>query len=207
MEFLSSCLIFVASMVTVYSSYVANERTNRINQEMNQKKIDADIIAKSRIHWIETTQEITALFLSNTQGIIAYLDSIRTNTIVYKDNLKKEAEGNRWLAKEKNNMDIYIKTCTEEVNSLMTDNYKLLYNIRLKFSPTEEHEEIFNKSECIYISLTDVIKSISESEFDFEESNDCLKEEFESIAENTRKMAVTFSRYFKNEWEKAKKGE
>ncbi|EGO7919268.1 hypothetical protein FFQ45_002589, partial [Enterococcus faecalis] len=50
-------------LVNIYINYRQTKKNEELQKEITQKQIDADVILKSRIHWIDSTKNIASEFL------------------------------------------------------------------------------------------------------------------------------------------------
>ncbi|MGG5306953.1 hypothetical protein IGK38_001618 [Enterococcus pernyi] len=219
----------IISAVFSWLSYKNSVKTAERQYIMEQKKIDADIISKSRMHWIDNTKDIASEFLVDTLKATAI-------TKISIEKLKEihifraiEFENGEKLKKEKTDKkkDLLaiddtskrmINTLKEnhydntiEINRLsheISKNYTLL---TLNFSDNHENSKVIdsinkiNNHIRIFIRVSNELQKAS-AQTDWDEKIEEAKETSETINAEVNKLTILLRDYYKEEWEKVKVG-
>lgn len=69
----------ISSAIFSWLSYNNSVKTAEKQHQLEQKKIDADIISKSRMHWIDNTKDIASEFLVDALKLVTVNTSLVEN--------------------------------------------------------------------------------------------------------------------------------
>ncbi|MBO1306555.1 hypothetical protein JZO70_10300 [Enterococcus sp. 669A] len=222
----------MVSFIFSLLSYFNSKKTMEVQKEMDQKKIDADIISKSRMHWIDNTKILTTTFLTDSVTLasnykmfvqkIVQLNGIKIDAGVNLERSKNaklsreerdfaRSEYTYWMEKGSKVFNQDMEKRAENINELLksvTNNFML---IKLNFSDNEENNRIVN----LAFEISEELRNYSlNSGWDQFASENQLIEHLRITdriwRENSKKadqLTVILRDYYKKEWEKVKKGE
>ncbi|MEX1474826.1 hypothetical protein AB3H85_00895 [Enterococcus sp. C78] len=192
----------ISAVITVSS----NKKQNKLNIvfqekmkekqfEMEQKKIDADIIAKSRISWIDTTKEILSEFINDVEKFFPHLIEVLQRVKDLEDDMIDK------------DMQIEINKLFDQVSQHLDIIHKNSMLIKLNFSDSEEHAPIIDVIDRIVyeINFSSNYRDENRSEITERELNSALDKKSEVFNE-TKRLVQLLRVYYKNEWEKVKLG-
>lgn len=197
-----------------------------------QKKIDADIISKSRMHWIDSTKIIMTRFISNALELSAANVMFNQKIVQHNQNLavinaakkasettsltkreRKEAQSvvTDWEERGSEVFDVDMKERVDRINFLTKEVYQDFILIKLNFSDNEENNKIVNLSFEINEELRKFSLSNGWNQFSsLEELQKAVNKAISIRNSNSRKvesLADLLREYYKKEWEKVKVGE
>lgn len=219
------------SLIFSFLGYLNSKVSLEQQKLMDQKKIDADIISKSRMHWIDNTKVIVTTFVSNALELsannvmfnqkILQLNSKMIQMTQYKNIMedknkpKKEKEEAKDIFEHWMNEGsvVFNKEMQQRVD-LMSELIKKVYKdyllIKLNFSDNEEHKSIVD----LCFSINEELRKFSlengwnqfASVVELEKAlNNALKIR-NSNATKINELTELLRVYYKNEWEKVKSG-
>lgn len=206
-------------------SHNNSKKTMVIQKEMNQQKIDADIISKSRMHWIDNVKIISSDFITISLNLGAHFKMF-TEKVIQFNNISSrivflEKKGNSNLSKiekeEYTELKNAIKSLNSEmqtrintINTLLESLAKNFLLIKLNFTKNVEHQNILDSVEKIYNRLRK--HSLNNGWIQFGTDKELKKSLqntnsiFKENSEDTEILTTELSNYFKKEWEKVKQG-
>lgn len=223
----------IFSAVFSWLSYRNSVKTAEKQQQMEQKKIDADIISKSRMHWIDNTKDIASEFLIDALRIVTLNAMIvdkfisikpwseveqQNNLLIKNDNTNFEDKDtainlNKKINEMKAEQKESLSKIKNEINDLMyrvSKDYTLLL---LNFSNNDENNSIINSIREINSDLRRVTRELEESEnpvgneaVNWIKINDKITFEKTNINKKVEQLTVDLRDYYKEEWEKVKQG-
>lgn len=238
-NFLTAILAFLGVALSVYLSNRNNKKMadrnehfqkrlmdiqakdQKINEEKRQafeekianKQIDADIKAKSRIKWLNTTREISAEIISSANQVASTVNTIISNYALLEKienhditpTYENEAQAIEKLEKAN-------KSAAERANEARYIVVGKTALFRMYFGPNEENDRLLDKSEKVltlcneifdfYTNYTDgkTGKKAVELETDFENKLNGGESILNDFSDSCRS-------YYQNEWHRAKNGE
>lgn len=144
--------------------------------EMEQKKIDADIIAKSRISWIDTTKEILSEFINDVEKFFPHLIEVLQRVKDLEDDMIDK------------DMQIEINKLFDQVSQQLDIIHKNSMLIKLNFSDSEEHAPIIDVIDRIVyeINFSSNYRDENRSEITERELNFALDKKSEVFNETKR---------------------
>lgn len=224
----------VTSTLFSWLSYSNSKKTAESQRKMEQKKIDADIISKSRMHWIDSTKDISSEFMTNSLRLGSLNVTYAEQNQIYRDKVSKISMiKNRlndpsikskspeiyqelkdvvehWIniGNDKFNQQMY--KLQDNLNESMEENKKTYLLIVLNFSNNEENLPIIQLAKEIHEELRKLSLSIMVLQ---NESNSTLQSKIKEIAQirddnvvKVNRLAELLRDYYKKEWEKVKSG-
>jgi hypothetical protein len=163
-----------------------------------QKKIDADIISKSIVDWLELAREIASSISSSaseTNAAYILYRGYSAQGLLY-GGLGKEEEADIML----DYMNNEVLKATQSLNVF----FKSKYKFKLLFGKNKENDNLLNYVEKIEIFLSEYAQSqMNDDTLEFIEKSEKKDDEFEKIMDDFIEECRI---YFKAEWVKAKKG-
>lgn len=198
----------ISSAKFSWLSYRNSVKAAEKQHQMEQKKIDADIISKSRMQWIDRTKSIISEYIGDAVFI-----PIETVSIIKK-------EKNRPVAV---NEALYVMEMNQKIKELNASIVRLKKNynlIQMDFTEIvddkehQEHIEVFQYvreiDELIYsisgIQGNSVNGVVSFYEKTDDDADQIMAKE-DKIVEQVRLLTSKMNEYYKREWEKVKSGE
>ncbi|EMF0589537.1 TPA: hypothetical protein QFP75_001209 [Enterococcus faecium] len=224
----------IISGIFSWLSYRNSVKTAEKQHQMEQKKIDADIISKSRMHWIDNTKDIASEFLINSLRIVTlnamlvdkFTSIKKWSEVEQKNILIMEDENsnfedkdiainfNKKIKKMKADQKESISKINNEINDLMYRASKDYTLLLLNFSKNDENNSIINSIRDINNDLRRVTRELKESENPVGDEvvywikiKDKVTHEKSSINKKVEQLTVDLRDYYKKEWEKVKAGE
>lgn len=223
----------VSSAVFSWLGYRNSIKTAENQHRMEQKKIDADIISKSRMHWIDSTKNIASEFLVDSLRVVTV--NVMLVEYYYYVAVWKHLEHDNYLAlksdktdpEEKETAIEFEKTIEKtlhdykenviqsniQVNELMYNTSKNNALLLLNFSDNTENNEIISFVKGINNDLRGIIKESKDLEYvvDDEEVDwdSAIKKSYtvkKDINQKVEDLTLVLRDYFKKEWEKVKEG-
>lgn len=154
--------------------------------EMEQKKIDADIIAKSRISWIDTTKEILSEFINDVEKFFPHLIEVLQRVKDLEDDMIDK------------DMQIEINKLFDQVSQQLDIIHKNSMLIKLNFSDSEEHAPIIDVIDRIVyeINFSSNYRDENRSEITERELNFALDKKSEVFNE-TKRLVQLLRVYYK----------
>ncbi|MGX4686181.1 hypothetical protein JNUCC83_04690 [Vagococcus sp. JNUCC 83] len=191
----------------------------KFQKEWEQKKINADLISKSRIKWIDDTKKLTSEYITDSTNLFT---EIHAAIFLEKNYYQKSLENKD--NKEMFELDPLTMSIKNDIgrrkiiqNELMEKLILKSTLIRLQFSDNDENNKVVDE---VMSSISVGKKFINEiSSLDtFKRSdleNITIFSEYEKLIvqlnqenyQRLEKLTNLLREYFKNEWEKAKLGE
>ena len=221
----------LASLLFSFLSYHNTKKSILIQKEMDQKKIDADIISKSRMHWIDNTKMVTSTFITDSLSLganmkmftqkIIQLNGIRIEmSELHEKSMNKklpQAERNKakevsqhWIDEGSKIFNKDMEERADEINELLkrlSNNFML---IKLNFSNNDENNTIVDLAFKIYEGLRrHSLNSGWDQMTSEKELIQSLRETekvFQENSMNAEKFTEFLRDYYKREWEKVKTG-
>lgn len=211
----------IISLIFSALGYKNSKYTIELQKEMDQKKIDADIIAKARMEWIQSVRALSAEIIVHVGLIQSYANNsykarwiylvkeheVKDGSIDFGDGLYGvsgivETEELKNLAKKQ-------KIELKEFQDTHLELYNLVQQLSLYFSETNEHESILALLNSIHVKNNEIaqkLKSIETKDKNLEEEiNNFIKatSEYKNISESLTKE---IKEYLKEQWNRAKSG-
>lgn len=194
-------------------NYIMNKRSERVQREIANQNIDANVVAKARLKWIEEVRKLTTELISNvsTVKIIGY-EVIRSSKKF--DEEKDFVKSVNQPLNDSSDIAIYQPEVSEDFKNILLDKLEdqdkfnhnqfkissIAENLILYFSPQKEHFEISEHIKWFQSSQNRFNERVKEEKY---EEAEIILEEFNfKVVAFRIKMQV----YLKKEWEKAKKG-
>lgn len=209
-------------------------RQQEFQEKLTQKQINADVILKSRLHWIDDTKSIASEFLVDALKIVT-LNELLVNKFIALNTLKKTEQKNTSKIKSddtnsegKNTAIDFDKKLKEiikdqiesiskisiEINDLIHRTSKGYTLLSLNFSDNDENKGIIDSIKEINNDLRRVTREVKEVEtsivygdVDGIGISNRINTEKTSINEKVDNLTITLRDYYKNEWERVKAGE
>lgn len=193
-----------------------NSRKSLLHQEkMDQKKIDADIISKSRMHWIDNVKIISSQFITDSLYLGAHYKMFIEKVYQYNQlnelfvsetKEKKKLE----IRKELKSFDEEMKNRVDVINNLLSEVSKNHLLMKLNFSSNSEHHQIMQLTTKMYDRLRDVsmngwVQFYEEKDLEIQLKN--IYTVFQQNSNDAESLTNNLRDYYKKEWEKVKKGE
>lgn len=215
----------IVSAIFSSLSHNNSKKTMVIQKEMNQQKIDADIISKSRMHWMDNAKIITSDFITIALNLGANFKMFKEKVIQFNNISSRivflEKKGNSHLSKIekeeytelKNGINLLnneMQTRVNTINTLLESLAKNFLLIKLNFTKNVEHQNILDSAEKIYNRLRK--HSLNDGWIQFGTDKELKKSLqntnliFKENSEDTEILTTELSNYFKKEWEKVKQG-
>lgn len=169
------------------------EKQNEFMRELKNKELNANIIAQSRIDWIQDVRKLTNEYITSGQNFMEFIFSYE----YYKKNKDEE--------------EIVTQVNLRHTNFLMSLNKLMMY-----FPEYESHENLYSgiknkENEIIHIVIYEMyyeLKGYADFVIDGNPRDDYIPENNLSvdqfIREHFDKVQAFISIYLKKEWEKAK---
>lgn len=211
-----------------------NDNQQLFQKEIAKKQIDADVILKSRLHWIDNTKSIASEFLIDSLKLVTVNTSLvenYSNVAIWKKLEYKnytEIKNDKIDKKRKEEAIEFEKTIETMLrdykeNSIQSNNQKneLIYRtsknntlLLLNFGDNDENNEIINLVKDINNCLRRVTREVKDLEYIVDDEEvDWLNKIEKSYTEQTainqkvEKLTLLLRNYYKREWEKVKEGE
>lgn len=229
----AAVVAFIGAMSSArfsWLSYKNSKKTAERQHIMEQKKIDADIISKSRMHWIDNTKDIASEFLVDALKATAITKlSIEKLKEIYIYRDIEFENGEKLKIEETDKKQDYlaiddtvkrqIKTLKEfhhdnsiEINRLSNDINKNYTLLTLNFSDNDENRKIINSIDKInddirrFIRVSNDLQKLG-NQIDWDEKIKDAKATNKIINDEVNKLTIILRDYYKKEWEKVKAGE
>ncbi|HDV0860348.1 TPA: hypothetical protein RHK53_002854, partial [Enterococcus faecalis] len=208
-------------------------KNHELQKEITQKQIDADVILKSRIHWIDNTKDIASEFLIDSLKLVTlnanlvehYYNITVWRELQHKNFLKlkekdlgtDEKEKATKLKKtvEKKILDYkeIVSQSYIQVNELIYRTSKNNTLLLLNFSNNIENNEIIDLVKFINSNLRIITNETKELEVLVGDENVNWNMKIEEstarkkiINEKVEELTLKLRDYYKKEWEKVKEG-
>ncbi|EGP4967136.1 hypothetical protein IHC42_000689 [Enterococcus faecium] len=209
-NFMWSSLATLASFIAACLAYRSSSKNSKIQKEIAQQQIDANLKAKARIEWITEVRNLVSKYLS-------YLFDIKILVSRMQD-IEEELSG---LEKKMNQEPTYINRQKElkikqlkkeeELMICIQESILTAEKILLHFSKKDEHKAI----EKELSDSVDIIKDIEAREarpgfynLHFPKTDKTYASEMRGLIDNSiTSIRNIFREYLKTEWDRAKKGE
>lgn len=161
-----------------------------VNYKSNKKKLNADLIAKSRIEWIQEVRKLTAEFISySSNSLIIHTKMTQTKDLEEMKKLGNEYRENIFHLGEKLNLlELYLpeKSFDKKTHAESDNKRNIKYKKKLK-----------NVRKTVRELINEMTKQQNDEEF--------KKEKRAKLNKVNRKLTNYSSNYLKIEWETAKK--
>ncbi len=228
---------FVGTLLGIIVNVCINKsqtkKNHELQKEITQKQIDADVILKSRIHWIDNTKDIASEFLIDSLKLVTlnanlvehYYNITVWRELQHKNFLKlkekdlgtDEKEKATKLKKtvEKNILDYkeIVSQSYIQVNELIYRTSKNNTLLLLNFSNNIENNEIIDLVKFINSNLRIITNETKELEVLVGDENVNWNMKIEEstarkkiINEKVEELTLKLRDYYKKEWEKVKEG-
>lgn len=207
----------VTSFIFSVLGYINTKNSLLIQKKIEQKKIDADIISKSRIHWIDNSRTITSQFITDSLFLGAhykmFIEKIyQYNQLNLPERILIETDYARKmkLNKELDDFNTDMHKRVDTINNLLGNVSKNHLLIKLNFSNNFEHEQIIHLVTMMYKRLE---KGSLHGwvQYDNQETLNAELENFKKLFYDNSRDAELLTNalrdYYKKEWRKVKKGE
>lgn len=197
----------IAAGISIWGTF----RNNKIQKEINQQNIDANLKAKARLDWIDKVRSLVSQYISNSYKIFVTIDKMQRT--------EKKLSGNKTAARVKTKPNLqynyaeFIEIGQQEfdllvsqLDSLVNTCTEISEQIHLLFSEQEEHKkikELFLDSSMILKELNKHSEHITNNE----KSNEFIDKKITDHATNVGNIRKDIGKYLKQEWDKAKNGE
>lgn len=222
----------LSSLLFSFLGFLNTKKTLEQQKIMDQKKIDADIISKSRMHWVDNTKLIISRFIGNSLDLSA--NNVMFNQKIYqyrkkveessydkkiiddKSKTKKDREEAKkrfeyWIEVGSDKFDEDMLKRVDVINKLTKIIFQDFLLIKLNFSHNKENKEVVDLCFEINEELRKFSLSNGWNQFASEEelikaikrANDIRNSNGLKIDKLTELLRI----YYKREWEKVKKGE
>ncbi|EGO2851798.1 hypothetical protein [Enterococcus faecalis] len=228
---------FVGTLLGIIVNVCINKsqtkKNHELQKEITQKQIDADVILKSRIHWIDNTKDIASEFLIDSLKLVTlnanlvehYYNITVWRELQHKNFLKlkekdlgtDEKEKATKLKKtvEKKILDYkeIVSQSYIQVNELIYRTSKNNTLLLLNFSNNIENNEIIDLVKFINSNLRIITNETKELEVLVGDENVNWNMKIEEstarkkiINEKVEELTLKLRDYYKKEWEKVKEG-
>ncbi|EHP0868083.1 hypothetical protein KNZ56_002372 [Enterococcus faecalis] len=226
---------FVGTLLGIIVNVCINKsqtkKNHELQKEITQKQIDADVILKSRIHWIDNTKDIASEFLIDSLKLVTlnanlvehYYNITVWRELQHKNFLKlkekdlgtDEKEKATKLKKtvEKKILDYkeIVSQSYIQVNELIYRTSKNNTLLLLNFSNNIENNEIIDLVKFINSNLRIITNETKELEVLVGDENVNWNMKIEEstarkkiINEKVEELTLKLRDYYKKEWEKVK---
>lgn len=207
----------VTSFIFSVLGYINTKNSLLIQKKIEQKKIDADIISKSRIHWIDNARTITSQFITDSLLLGAHYKmfiekiyqynqlNLQERILIEADDVKKMK-----LNKELDDFNADMHKRVDTINNLLGNVSKNHLLIKLNFSNNFEHDQIIHLVTIMYKrleegSLHGWVQYYNQEILDAELDN--FKKLFYENSRDAELLTNALRDYYKKEWRKVKRGE
>ncbi|KAA0691598.1 hypothetical protein [Enterococcus faecium] len=177
-----------------------------------RKKFKADLISKSRIEWLNTSKKISTDIIIETDKIASKVNTLIANY----SNIEKMRDGEiaPFFEDIETSEKMIQQKNLELISEINTSRYILQKNINLfkmQFGPNAENDLLIERSENIWNIFLLVFEQISNFKINEKEDFEKFQEnKIEPLFSEIENLIIGFSEccreYYKNEWNKAKKG-
>ncbi|WP_436959423.1 hypothetical protein [Staphylococcus xylosus] len=161
-----------------------------VNYKSNKKKLNADLIAKSRIEWIQEVRKLTAKFISySNNSLIIHTKMTQTKDLKEMEKLGNEYRENFFHLGEKLNLlELYLpeKSFDKKTHAESKNKRNIEYKKKLK-----------NVKKTVRALINEMTKQQNDEEF--------KKEKRANLNKVNKELTNYSSNYLKIEWETAKK--
>jgi len=209
-NFMWSSFAALASFVAAVLAYRSSSKNSKIQKEIAQQQIDANLKAKARIEWIQEVRQLVSEYLVIIHKVGELLFLLKENNIKKEQAIKKNqcafgkeiSESNKQYSME---TDIIEKEQKKLISELESQKYQALAvseKLVLYFSNQNEHEIIRRNLTDIRELILDIYNKAygpGINEIDYYEKSPILNT-------NSTELSKEIGRYLKKEWDKAKEG-
>ncbi|MFA1429036.1 hypothetical protein [Enterococcus faecalis] len=220
-------------IVNVCINRSQTKKNHELQKEITQKQIDADVILKSRIHWIDNTKDIASEFLIDSLKLV----TLNANLVehCYNITIWRELQHKNFLklkekdlgTDEKEKATKFKKTVEKkildykeivsqsniQVNELIYRTSKNNTLLLLNFSNNIENNEIIDLVKFINSNLRIITNETKELEVLVGDENVNWNMKIEEstarkkiINKKVDELTLKLRDYYKKEWEKVKEG-
>ena len=220
-------------IVNVCINRSQTKKNHELQKEITQKQIDADVILKSRMHWIDNTKNIASEFLIDSLKLV----TLNANLVehYYKITALRELQHNNSLKLKEKDLDTdekekatKIKKTVEkeilaykeivsqsniQVNELIYRTSKNNTLLLLNFSNNIKNNEIIDLVKFINSNLRIITNKTKELEVLVGDENVNWNMKIEEstarkiiINKKVDELTLKLRDYYKKEWEKVKEG-
>ncbi|MGZ9496142.1 hypothetical protein [Staphylococcus epidermidis] len=213
-----SQLIIALSGSSLATSIIVALVNHFFNKKTNEKKLNAEIISKARIQWINEVRKISAEFIYCCHECIVkkrQWKRVKDRKKQYKNNFK--GLGKQPNQSQIDKYDSIINECIERYNECIKNAIQKKAELNLYFTPSINadetnkndnnlssdnvsiHEDINKKMQDLINNIEGYIKNKNKVS---QQSNKNLK--YNEIYREIQLLSKTIGSYLKEEWEKAK---
>lgn len=188
---------------TYFINKKLNQENNEIQKEIANRNIDANIIAAARIEWIQETRKISADIISLTTRIRRNM-----NTYLVQQKLAIEHKQTDLIEDSKNFSDKSLEHY-DKYQSELEDLFFKVNLFKLNLGENEENDEIVKQAEFIISRIiyeTEVVQQYVQGKYTIEDCNKIIAESSQALTNDLNGYINLARKYYKIEWEKAKKG-
>lgn len=213
----------IISAVGIAVQIVMAFYNNNQLKKLEQKKIDADIISKSRMQWINENRSLTSDFMNDTSFLLAQITLFCEKSVQVSEynaaliNLERAeqttevTDGVQELKKIIEIVDQQQVSNAVTVNKLQEKMSRSRLLIKLQFSNNKENNIIVEKVENITNRIRVFVLAATWSQgFSLNDKKKLLKDSIslrESNQKEIEELVEILRNYYKKEWEKVKLGE
>lgn len=202
------------AILVIVTNYKMNKRSEKVQREIANQNIDANVAAKARLKWIEEVRKLTTELISNVSMTnVNGSKVIQSNEKFYK------------IIERFNLSDVEVLESIEEIACYQAEDaleykkvlvikiedqerfdknqfevFAIAENLILYFSPQEEHTHIVDNIE--WLKNSQELFNIKIKDKNYKEAEEILHELNFQISEFKNNMRW----YLKQEWERAKQG-
>ncbi|ELL5616570.1 hypothetical protein ACHLL8_01735 [Staphylococcus aureus] len=182
-------------LITTYVSY-------KLQKGFNDKKLNAEIISKARIDWINEVRKISAQYIYSCNRSLM-LKRKRAKFIKQRERSVRDIESNNnserhtKLIKEFNKYNKKVTETVEEFNEEIAKIIEKRILLNLYFT----NEKQVDKSSITHNQITSDMKSLTKSINDFKPQNDKVSIDYNNEIES---LSNLIGKYLKQEWDRAK---
>jgi len=213
----------IISAVGILIQIIMAVYNNNQLKKLEQKKIDADIISKSRMQWINETRKLVSDFMNDASLLLAQITlfceksvqvseyCVKLDNIEMSKNTNKVMDDIKQLEKLIDIVDQQQVVNVAALNGLQEKMSRSRLLIKLQFSDNKENNLIVEKVESItnHIRIF-ILKSTWSQGFSLKDKKKLVGESIvlrESEQEEIEELVEILREYYKKEWEKVKLGE
>lgn len=213
----------IISAVGILIQIIMAVYNNNQLKKLEQKKIDADIISKSRMQWINETRKLVSDFMNDASLLLAQITlfceknvqvseyCVKLDNIEMSKNTNKVMDDIKQLEKLIDIVDQQQVVNVAALNGLQEKMSRSRLLIKLQFSDNKENNLIVEKVESItnYIRIF-ILKSTWSQDFSLKDKKKLVGESIalrESEQKEIEELVEILREYYKKEWEKVKSGE
>lgn len=169
----------------------------------SRRKLKADVVSKSRVQWINSVRPLVAKFLVNSKYYMTYYIDIQIqseNLKIANNDFKQYETG----AKQEESQREIIIDKKNKINELLRETENIFNEIKLNLPEDKsgDNATLMKSINVVYDELKNIKNNYKNAKNDGEE-----KQLSDRVITEINNVVSVGSSYFKNEWERAKKGE